>query len=71
MAGATGASLEELVRNNSRATATDRSEALRLAKIYADGRKSAAGETGIPEADLPLNCPFTPDDVLSGSFLPD
>jgi hypothetical protein len=42
-----------------------------LAKIYADGRRSAAGETGIPEADFPLSCQFTVDDVLSGSFLPD
>jgi hypothetical protein len=42
-----------------------------LDKIYADARKSAAGETGIAEADFPPRCPFTPDDVLSGSFLPE
>ena len=42
-----------------------------IAKIYTDACKSAAEETTIPETDFPPNCPFTPDDVLSGSFLPE
>jgi hypothetical protein len=42
-----------------------------LARIYAAARASAALETGISEVDLPLNCTFTSDDVLLGSFLPE
>ena len=42
-----------------------------LAKIYVDAREDAAGETGIPEGNFPQGCPFTSDDVLSNSFLPD
>jgi hypothetical protein len=42
-----------------------------LAKIYSDARSNAAAETGISEADFPANCVLTPDDVLSGSFLPE
>jgi hypothetical protein len=42
-----------------------------LTKIYAGAREDAAVETGIPEADFPSDCPFTSDDVLSNSFLPD
>jgi len=42
-----------------------------LAKIYADARQSAAAETGLSAADFPPDCALAPDDVLSGSFLPD
>jgi hypothetical protein len=42
-----------------------------LAKIYADARNSAAAETGVAEADLPASLTLTPDEVLSGSFLPE
>lgn len=42
-----------------------------LAEIYADAREDAAEETGISEGDFALDCPFTLDEVLSRSFLPD
>jgi hypothetical protein len=42
-----------------------------LARICAAARVSAVLETGISEVDFPLNCTFTSDDVLLGSFLPE
>jgi hypothetical protein len=42
-----------------------------LAKIYADARNNAATDTGISEADFPAKCAFTPDQVMSGLFLPE
>jgi hypothetical protein len=40
-----------------------------LAKAYADGRSKAATESGL--AELPENCPWTSDQVLSHEFMPD
>jgi hypothetical protein len=48
-----------------------RHEVGRLATtIYADARRSAAAETGIPEADFPDECPFAVANILSDSLLP-
>ena len=38
-----------------------------LSEAYAEARE----ETGLPEADFPAECPFSPDEVLSRSFLPE
>jgi Domain of unknown function DUF29 len=42
-----------------------------LAEAYSDAREDAPEETGLPETEFPDECPFTPDDVLSRSFLPE
>jgi hypothetical protein len=42
-----------------------------LAEAYADAREDAADETGLPETDFPAECPFSADEVMSRSFLPD
>jgi hypothetical protein len=42
-----------------------------LAEAYADAREDAAEETGLPETDFPVECPFSTDEVLSRSFLPE
>jgi Domain of unknown function DUF29 len=42
-----------------------------LARAYGDARVDAAEETGLPATDFPLECPFTLDEVLSRSFLPE
>jgi uncharacterized protein DUF29 len=42
-----------------------------LAEAYADAREDAADETGLPETDFPAECPFSADEVLSRSFLPE
>ena len=42
-----------------------------LAHAYADARDNAAEETGLPEAEFPVECPFTLDDLLSRAFLPE
>ena len=42
-----------------------------LAEVYADAREDAVEETGISEADFPVDCPFTVEEILSRSFLPD
>ena len=40
-----------------------------LSEAYAEAREDALEETGLPEADFPAECPFSPDEVLSRSFL--
>jgi len=42
-----------------------------LSEAYAEAREDALEETGLPEADFPAECPFSPDEVLSRSFLPE
>jgi hypothetical protein len=41
-----------------------------LAQAYAIGRERAIAETGLADDAFPPVCPFTLDDVLSRSFLP-
>ena len=42
-----------------------------MAEAYSDAREAASNETGLPETAFPAECPFTPDEVLSRSFLPE
>jgi Domain of unknown function DUF29 len=42
-----------------------------LLEAYAEAREDALEETGLPEGDFPAECPFSPDEVLSRSFLPE
>jgi hypothetical protein len=41
-----------------------------LTESYSDARDDAVEETGFAEAELPAECPFTLDEALSRSFLP-
>ena len=42
-----------------------------LAQAYGDACEDAADETGLPESAFSAECPFTLDEVLSRSFLPE
>ena len=42
-----------------------------LSAIYTRARRKAIGETGLPEATFPADCPFTPDQILAEDFLPE
>lgn len=42
-----------------------------LAEAYSDAREDAPEETALPETEFPPECPFTPEEVLSRSFLPE
>ncbi len=42
-----------------------------LPQSYSDARESAVEETGLPATEFPAECPFTLDEVLSRSFLPE
>ena len=42
-----------------------------LSAIYTRARRRAIGETGLPEATFPADCPFTPDEILAPDFLPE
>jgi hypothetical protein len=42
-----------------------------LAEVYTEAREAASNETGLPETEFPAGCPFTTDEVLSRSFLPE
>ena len=42
-----------------------------LAEAYSDAREAASNETGLPETDFPAECPFTAEQVMSRSFLPE
>ena len=42
-----------------------------LTKIYRLAINKALGETGLPEATFPANCPFTPEQILAPDFLPE
>ncbi len=41
-----------------------------LSAIYTRAWRKAIGETGLPEATFPADCPFTPDQILAEDFLP-
>jgi len=42
-----------------------------LAEAYSEAREAASNQTGLPETEFPVQCPFTTDEVLSRSFLPE
>jgi hypothetical protein len=42
-----------------------------LAEAYGEAREAASNQTGLPETEFPAACPFTADEVLSRSFLPE
>jgi hypothetical protein len=42
-----------------------------LAEAYSDAREAASNDTGLPETDFPTECPFTVEEALSRSFLPE
>jgi hypothetical protein len=42
-----------------------------LPEAYRDASEDAAEETGLPEVEFAAECPFTADEVLSRSFLPE
>ena len=42
-----------------------------LPGAYGDAREDAAAETGVAETDFPIECPFSLDEVLARSFLPE
>lgn len=42
-----------------------------LAEAYAAARDKAADETGLAATMFPIGCPFTVDDILSPTFLPE
>jgi hypothetical protein len=42
-----------------------------LGRAYNETREDAAEETGLPETEFPAECPFTLDDILARSFLPE
>lgn len=42
-----------------------------LAEAYTEAREAASNQTGFPEALFPVESPFTLDEVLSRSFLPE
>jgi hypothetical protein len=42
-----------------------------LAEDYADGRKLATAETGLPESAFPPECPYTAAQILDQEFLPE
>ena len=42
-----------------------------LVEAYSDAREAASNETGLPETEFPVECPFSPDEILSRDFLPD
>lgn len=45
--------------------------AARLGREYAVARLKAAGETGLPEAAFPPDCPFALADILDRNFFPE
>jgi hypothetical protein len=42
-----------------------------LKTIYRLAVTKAIGDTGLPEATFPAECPFTPDQILAEEFLPE
>src|ERR1051325_1039077 len=41
-----------------------------LSSVYKRARRKAIGETGLPEATFPSDCPFTLEQILAEDFLP-
>jgi hypothetical protein len=42
-----------------------------LGEAYGEAREAASSQTGLAEADFPVECPFTVEQVLSRDFLPE
>jgi hypothetical protein len=42
-----------------------------LSEAYSEVREDVLEERGVPETDFPAECPFSRDEVLSRSFLPE
>ena len=42
-----------------------------LTKIYRIAVSKVMGDTGLPEATFPADCPFTPEQILAEDFLPE
>ncbi len=42
-----------------------------LVEAYSNAREAASNETGLPETEFPVECPFTPEETLSRDFLPE
>jgi len=42
-----------------------------LKEVYIDAVDGAASETGLPAATFPRECPYSPDQILDLSFLPE
>jgi hypothetical protein len=40
-----------------------------LAEAYSEARDAASNQTGLPETEFPVECPFTVEQVLSRDFL--
>lgn len=40
-------------------------------QAYQAARENAAEETGLPDTEFPVDCPFAAEEVLSRSFLPE
>jgi hypothetical protein len=40
-------------------------------EAYPDAIKDAADETGLPPDRFPVDCPYTPDEVLAENYLPE
>jgi hypothetical protein len=83
MAGATVPPIQQLVGDDPRAAEANYEKASRLAELAARSGRSdllkpmlmrataLRQRSGISEADFPASCTLTPDEVLSGSFLPE
>lgn len=41
-----------------------------LSTVYARARRKAVGDKGLPETTFPVECPFTPEQILAEDFLP-
>ncbi len=48
-----------------------RAVAAAVAKIYPNALGTAVAETGLPARAFPRECPFSPDEILGHSFLPE
>lgn len=42
-----------------------------LAECYANAREQAADESGLPLNSFPVNCLYTPEEILDSNFLPE
>jgi len=42
-----------------------------IPEAYMEARDKASQETGLPEVMFPVECPFTPDQIMAEDFLPE
>jgi hypothetical protein len=42
-----------------------------LAKLYRSATSKAVRDTGLPQTTFPIECPFTPEQILAEDFLPE